>query len=239
MSDKASSKPFRGPDMQFWENCYRSGKTPWERNRPNPQLESWIRTGRLSPIIASDARPGSNDDSRVVRVLVPGCGSGQEVVLLAEWGFDVVGLDYAPAAVAQARDLLRALLTSRQSGRVARAEVLQADLFEYAPEVAFDAVYDQQCLVAIHPSRWPAYADRLHQWLRPDGELLLVLDHDLTQAVAESQARAGEPRRGPPYDLSLDQLKAVFSPDRWEWPDALPGELVNAQGQIGLVLTRL
>lgn len=225
--------------MQFWENCYQSGKTPWAKNRPNPQLESWIRTGRLSPIVASDARPGSNDDSRVVRVLVPGCGGGLELVLLAEWGFDVLGLDYAPAAVALARDQLRALLTSPQAGRVVRAEVLQADLFEYAPEVAFDAVYDQQCLVAIHPSRWGAYADRLHQWLRPGGEFLLVLDQDLTEAVAAAQAKAGEPRRGPPYVVNLDQLRTVFSPARWAWPEALPAELVNAQGQIGLVLTRL
>lgn len=224
--------------MQFWETCYQSGKTPWDKGRPNLLLDSWIRTGKLSPLVASDARPGSNDDSRVARVLVPGCGAGREVVLLAEWGFDVLGLDYAPAAVVQARDLLRKLLTSPQVDRVVRAEVLEHDLFDFIPGVAFDAVYDQQCLVAIHPSRWPDYAERLRGWLRPGGRLFLVLDPALTPEVARPQTRVEEPHRGPPYECSLAQLRTVFPASAWDWPEQEPDASPIAPEQVGLVLTR-
>ncbi len=225
--------------MQFWEDCYQSGRTLWDKGRPNPLLDHWIRTGKLSPITDSDARPGSNDDSRVVRVLVPGCGAGHEVVLLAEWGFDVLGLDYAQAAVTQARDLLRALLTSTQAGRVVRAEILQADLFDYRPVLAYDAIYDQQCLVALHPSRWSEYAARLHSWLRPGGRFYLVLNPALTAEVAEMQANADEPRRGPPYDCSIDQLKQVFPASAWDWPESVSETSPVAPEQLGLILTRI
>lgn len=238
MSANPLPKPFPGPDAQFWENCYQTGNTIWDRQAPNPQLESWIRTGHLLPVVDSDARPGSNDDARVTRVLIPGCGAGYEVVLLAEWGFDVLGLDYAPSAIAQARNLLRQLLASKVGGGVVRAEVLQADLFEFSPGVAYDAVYDQQCLVALHPSRWPAYAARLHTWLRPGGQLFFVLDQSLSDAVAASQLAAGKPRRGPPYDCSVAQLREVFASPDWIWPEAGQMPLPNAQGQLGLVLAR-
>ena len=51
-------------------------------------------------------------------MLVPGCGSGYEVALLAEWGFDVTGLDYAPAATERTRKRLRSLLQSPAGARI-------------------------------------------------------------------------------------------------------------------------
>ena len=81
-----------GPDIQFWQQRFLSGETPWDRGEASPQLRAWIDAGELSPC----------------RILVPGCGTGHEVVLLAARGFEVTAIDYAPAAVARTREIGRA-----------------------------------------------------------------------------------------------------------------------------------
>lgn len=240
-----TSPSIHGPDPSFWEARYRAGQTGWDLGRPHPQLEHWIRTGKLVPVIPSD--PG-HDESRLSRVLVPGCGIGREVALLAEWGFDVLGLDYTPAAVAQASEALRQLIVSPQGRQVARAEVLEADLFDFEPPVVFDAVYEQQCLVALHPGRWPDYVRCLHRWLRPGGQLLLVLDRiHVDPAAAPVSTRAYEAPQwqpaedqatnGPPYHCRLADLHQLFPAADWDWPVShvrpQPGE-----GAGGLILVR-
>ncbi|MDO5056266.1 MAG: methyltransferase domain-containing protein [Lautropia sp.] len=234
-----------GPDLSFWEARYRAGQTGWDLGRPHPQLEHWIRTGKLTPVVSSD--PG-HADARLRRVLVPGCGMGREVVLLAEWGFDVLGLDYTPAAVAQASEALRQLIASPQGRQVVRAEVLETDLFSFEPAVAFDAVYEQQCLVALHPTRWPDYVRCLHRWLRPGGRLLVVLDrihpHPAAAPVStrayeapEWQPAKGRADQGPPYHCTLGDLRQLFPDSAWEWPvEHVPPQ--PGEGAGGLILLR-
>lgn len=123
-----------GPDPAFWEQRFTSGDLPWDRGAPNPQLRQWLTGGIL--------KPG--------RIGVPGCGSGHEVETLAGAGFEVTALDYADGAVAMTRD------------RLARAglqvEVVRADVLGWRPVTAFDAIYEQTCLCALHPDDWGVYA---------------------------------------------------------------------------------
>ena len=56
-----------GPTKEFWDNRFAEGNTPWDRGASSPQLRTWIGSGLLKPC----------------RILVPGCGSGYEVVELA------------------------------------------------------------------------------------------------------------------------------------------------------------
>jgi thiopurine S-methyltransferase len=64
-----------------WDQRYQEGSDGWELGQPAPPLAQFLRSYPLAP-----QAPG--------RVLVPGCGRGHEVVLLADLGFGAIGLDF-------------------------------------------------------------------------------------------------------------------------------------------------
>ncbi len=223
-----------GPDAGFWQARFESRATPWDRGRINPQLEAWLRSGLLKPHLNAEARAAGGDDPRLTRVLVPGCGSGHEVAMLAEWGFDVTGVDYAPAATERTRSRLRSLLQSPNSEQVNRAEVVEADLLDYRPAVLFDAIYEQTCLCALYPDDWCAYADRLAGWLKPGGRL-----YALFMQAPRDGARAGY-IEGPPYHCDINAMRALFPAAGWEWPKPPYPTVSHPSGtsELAVILTR-
>lgn len=166
-----------------WESRFQAGTTPWQRESLHPAFLSWRDQGILAP----------------GRILVPGAGRSAEPLALAQAGFSVTVVDAAASAVAFQRD--------RLAGWPARVE--QGDLLAWdAPEL-FDMVYEQTCLCALPPPVWPAYAARLHGWLRPGGVLA---------ALFMQTGKWG----GPPYDCSLEAMRTLFAPEAWLWPQTLP-----------------
>ena len=75
-----------------WEQRWREGRTAWDAGGPSPTLELLVREGSL---------PNG-------RALVPGCGSGYDILALASPHRLVLGLDVAPTAVERFRALRRA-----------------------------------------------------------------------------------------------------------------------------------
>jgi SAM-dependent methyltransferase len=69
--------------MNLW---YRFGTPPWVLG-PREELMSFVQARAL--------RPG--------RALDLGCGEGDNAIFLAQRGFEVTGIDFAPAALAKAR----------------------------------------------------------------------------------------------------------------------------------------
>src|SRR5688572_12522126 len=70
----------------FYHLGYRFFRMPWEIG-PRAELVALVSDGRL--------RPG--------RAVDLGCGTGANAVFLARHGFDVTGIDFAPAGLAKAR----------------------------------------------------------------------------------------------------------------------------------------
>jgi SAM-dependent methyltransferase len=186
-----------------WESRYRAGATGWERDAPNPAFLAWRDSGALGPC----------------RILVPGAGRSHEPLALAAAGFDVTVLDIAPsAAAAQA---------ARLAPFAARARVVTGDLFAHAPDLPYDAIYDQTCLCALPPERLADYVTLLAGWLRPGGRLFALF------------MQTGGPG-GPPFDCPLPSMRALFVPPRWEWPAALDAPVPHGPGRFEqpAVLTR-
>jgi SAM-dependent methyltransferase len=157
---------------------------------------------------------------------VPGCGSGHEVALLAQSGFDVTGIDYAPAAIARTR--------SAMAATNARAEVIETDVLTFTPGSLFDAVYEQTCLCALHPDRWVCYSRRLPTWLRAGGRLFALFAQ-----IARPSAVTGS-IAGPPYHCDINAMRALFDETRWQWPNP-PYELVphpRGFAELAVVLVR-
>ncbi|HQY28580.1 MAG TPA: methyltransferase domain-containing protein [Burkholderiaceae bacterium] len=178
-----------GPSVAFWQERFASQRTPWDRGAVNPALAPLLEAGQL---------PAG------ARVLVPGCGAGYEVETLAAAGFRPIGVDYAPTAVG----LTRARLA--QAGL--DAEVIEADLLEWAPSAPVDAVWEQACLCALHPDLWVAYAQRLASWVVHGGTLVL-----LAVQVERDGRREGR-IEGPPYHCDVNAVRALFPADAWDWP---------------------
>lgn len=198
-----------GPDAAFWQRRFESDDTPWDRGAAGPQLLTWLAQGALQPC----------------RIAVPGCGSGHELVELARRGFEVVGIDLVPAACERASAALRA------AGL--QGSVVQADVLDYRPAQAFEAVYEQTCLCAIHPTLWGRHEASLHAWLKPGGRLF---------AMFMQCGRPGEQGRteGPPYQCDLGDMRALFDASRWIWPDTPAVQVPHPRGwhELGMILTR-
>jgi len=178
-----------GPTPDFWQERFDKQETRWDRGTPSPQLLAWLDSGALQPC----------------RIAVPGCGSGWEVAELARRGFDVIGLDYTPAAV----ERTRALMASQNQ----RARVEQADVLAWQPEAPLDAVYEQTCLCAIHPDLWTGYAAQLQRWLKPGGTLFALF----MQMVRPGATQEGLVE-GPPYHCDINAMRALFPASQWAWP---------------------
>ena len=133
-------------DMEFWDDRYRAGRTPWDFRGVPQALVDWLR---------AIERPG--------RVLIPGCGSGYEVRAFAERGWDVLAVDFSPCAVKRAQAELGPL----------RDRVLLADFFNPPPGTGkFDVVYERTFLCSLPPDRWPGYAQRIAESLVQGGSLI-------------------------------------------------------------------
>lgn len=165
----------------YWQRRYADGTTGWDRGQPSPGFHWFLDRAR-------------HHGWR--RILVPGCGRGHEVIALAESGFEVVALDYADPAV----QMVRSLLTEKRLS----AKVVQTDVLEFRSDVPFDAIYEQTCLCALHPSQWLAYERKLAEWLRPGGTLFAMF-MQTTQA------------QGPPFACPLGRMRELFGTETWEW----------------------
>ncbi len=157
-----SEFPKRDPaEAGFWDLRYQADFIPWDAGRAPKNLREWIA--------ASPARRS---------VLVPGCGSAWDVRFLAEAGWDVLGLDFSPAAVAAAREVL-----GPHAGRAR-----QGDVFAPIAEAPFDGVYERAFLCALPPRMRQAWGVRMAELVRPGGELAGYFFF-------------GDAERGPPFPL--------------------------------------
>jgi len=70
-----------------WDGAYRSASAPWDIGRPQPVFVTLADAGQIEgPVLDS------------------GCGTGEHALLLAERGIDVLGVDFSPFAIRQARE---------------------------------------------------------------------------------------------------------------------------------------
>lgn len=207
----ADNPGMSGPDLDFWQQRFERGETPWDRGAPGPQIARWLGDG----VIAAGQR-----------VLVPGCGSGHDVLALARAGCDVTALDLAPAALALTRRRLE------EAGHA--AALVQGDALQWQPAQPFDAVYEQTCWCALHPDHWSAYAAQLQRWVRPGGRVLLLAMQCRRDGAAQGRVE------GPPYHMDVNAVRALAPASAWQWPAPPYAPVPHPRGwvELAIVLTR-
>lgn len=85
-----------------WSELWDKGDfLPWDRGTPNPALEDVL--AHRQDLIGDRFARGGEGGKRRKKALVPGCGRGYDVLLLASFGYDVYGLDLSESAVQMCR----------------------------------------------------------------------------------------------------------------------------------------
>jgi SAM-dependent methyltransferase len=166
----------------FWrKTCDGSLSPDWLSESPRRQVVEAVRSGWLAP-------PG--------RVLDVGCGIGNSSQWLREEGFQVVGIEVSPAAVARARELWR--------GDGLRFEVDDCCL-PVSDLGTFSVILDLGVLHALSPESRGLYARNLAAWSEPGAHLLLLMRYGapLHESVSVEDLRS-EVRH-----LLLDEFELV------------------------------
>ncbi len=161
-----------------WENKYQSGQVRWDLGCPAPPFIN---------LLAKAPKPG--------RMAVLGCGSGQDAMLFATAGFDVVGFDFAPSAIRVACEGAK--------NRGVKAQFLQRNIFALETDFggSFDYVLEHSCFCAIDPALRPQYIQVVKTLLKPGGQLI---------ALFYTHSR---PSERPPFGIKPRAILDSFAPD--------------------------
>lgn len=180
--------------MQDWDRLYTENATPWNTSVPEPELVSFICSGRVS----------------ICDTLEIGAGTGTDARWLAKQGFDVLGIDLAPQAVKRARGGVT-------SEPAAHCQFAVADFLREPPKGAFSFVYDRACFHMLSdPAAREQFAANVARVLESGGVWLSLI------GSTEGSARNfGPPRRTAleivmavePF-LAIQELAAVKSDRR-------------------------
>ncbi len=155
---------------EFWEKRFRENFTPWDAGRVPAALEQFLKT-----------------EPRDQRALIPGCGSGYEVRAFAEAGYDTFAIDFAPAAVERAQQIL---------GPLAHL-VRLADFFEFDFARPFRLVYERAFLCSLPRPLRPRYVQRVVELLGPRGRIAGFFFFE-------------DGERGPPFGLKSGELEMLL-----------------------------
>ncbi|KAL2170690.1 hypothetical protein VTG60DRAFT_4532 [Thermothelomyces hinnuleus] len=183
----------RSEQVDGWSALWESEQSDlWDRGKPSPALVDLVE----SP---TDLIPRSDGLTKHrPRVLVPGCGKGYDVVMLALHGYDAYGLDVSLKGLEMARAHAAAQLaapsednfsSSSQGGRYPASErghvrFVVGDFFARDWESdccsdgevfsGFDLIYDYTFLCALLPEMRKHWARRMGELLAPSGVLVCL-----------------------------------------------------------------
>ncbi|KAL4881709.1 S-adenosyl-L-methionine-dependent methyltransferase [Aspergillus karnatakaensis] len=187
-----------------WEELWAQGDDlilPWDKRKPNPTLEEVLTTKRATiggPLF--DTTDGGSP--RRKKALVPGCGRGVDVLLLASFGYDAYGLEYSKSAFENCKkeeegSEERYPVRDASFGR-GKVTWIQGDFFgnDWVEKLgleknSFDLIYDYTFFCAFPPSMRPAWSLRHTQLLAPSPQGNLV--------CLEFPRHKDPLQHGPPY----------------------------------------
>jgi SAM-dependent methyltransferase len=132
------------PALSRFDESYRTSTPPWVIGEPQPAIVELERAGLIRG-----------------KVLDVGCGTGEHTILLTRLGYDVLGIDFAPNAVEQARR------NAEDRGVGARFEV--ADAMKLGDGPRYDTIVDSALFHIFDDADRPRYVASLHDACQPGG----------------------------------------------------------------------
>lgn len=189
----------------YWQRRFGDGEHPWELGKPSPTLMD-LAERHLPP---ADATIGLRGEARSgkplrYRILVPGCGRGDDALALARMGHEVTALDWSGRAIHQ--------LHERAASEGLDIETHVGSAFELPNDWRghFDAWVEHTFYCAIDPGERRRYADAAAFALRPGGVFLGAVFLGKQPAAESSFASAGPPFLTPRGEFEADFAQAGF-----------------------------
>jgi SAM-dependent methyltransferase len=138
-------------DAAYWTKIYQTETPGWEMNRPAPALVDMLPRLKLPKL----------------RVLVLGCGSGNDAAYFAQEGHVVTAVDVSSEALTRARQKYSHL----------NIRWVEQDLFKFSQENqgSYDLIFEHTCFCAINPLRRNEMVKSWMNLLTPGGFVLAVL----------------------------------------------------------------
>ncbi|PRC93807.1 methyltransferase domain-containing protein [Solimicrobium silvestre] len=161
---------------EFWNERFEQKFVPWDKGGVPLAVQQYIQ---------HQTQPADT------QCLIPGCGNGYEAAYLSECGWDVVAIDFSPAAVASAR--------AAHPDWADR--IVEADFFKYQPAKPLSLIYERAFLCALPPALRLDVAARWAELLPTRG--LLMGFFYITDTGSKS---------GPPFSISQQELNTLLAP---------------------------
>jgi len=161
-----------------WNVAYEQGDMPWDKGEAAPPLRAFLKR---SPIEG--------------HVLVPGCGLGHDVRLLAKQGAVTVGLEIASDAVRRAQAIPANKDASFELGDFLNLPDRHHRQFDY--------VVEHTCLCALDREQRASYAQSVRLALKPGGLYLAIFYREVKDYDGD----------GPPHPISAEEIEDLFRAD--------------------------
>jgi SAM-dependent methyltransferase len=162
---------------------------PWNMESPPKALVELVNTGLVQPCKAIDM----------------GCGAGNYAIYLASLGFDVLGVDISPSAIALAE------AAAKKKGVTCR--IVAADVLGGLPEITetFEFAYDWSLLHHVFPLSRKRYAETVCRLLAPGGKYLSVCFSEQDAGFGGTGHTRQTPLGTMLYFSSEDELRDLFA----------------------------
>jgi SAM-dependent methyltransferase len=157
-------------EWRYWRKL-----TPWDTQITPPEVIAFLK----------EAAPG--------RALDLGCGTGTNAITLCEYGWQVIGVDFSPKAIATAR--------SKAARRMLPIDFHMGDVADlHFINGPFDFALDVGCLFSLKPLDRKKYADALSSMLPRSARYMLY-------------AWLPQIRRGRQVGITAQEVAALFLPN--------------------------
>lgn len=168
------------------------------------ELYSFGAIARAKAAQTKALRPGQ-------RVLYVGVGAGEDAVLAAERGASLTCLDLSGAMLAR--------LSARLDARSLQAELIEGDVFDYAPGVTYDVVVANFVLNVFSEATVAALLKHLATLLAPGGKILIADFAPPSESAGRRALYAAyyRPINWAAWSLRLCELHPIYNyPDYFE-----------------------
>ncbi|KAI8371911.1 S-adenosyl-L-methionine-dependent methyltransferase [Blakeslea trispora] len=148
-----------------WEKKWQEGQTGWDHGEVSPALQALFENDQTKSLIPESGRG-----------LVPGCGSGYDVVFLASKHRHMTGMDFSQTCV----DMLQQKYPNASAQNY---DFVCANFYNFQiPEGGYNLAYDYTFLCAMDLHMRPAWGKRYAEIMRKDGILITLMfpidDHE-------------------------------------------------------------
>jgi SAM-dependent methyltransferase len=197
------------PDQKYWSARWQSQQTGWDLQGPHEGLERLLQLLNVSAVLEHNEAP--------LVIYSPGCGRAHDAAgivggrvnlpqAIAARTLHIIATDFAPEAIAAARDLYGALekIPPGRHKIEFRVEDARAEV-SAGQRGTVDIIFDRAMLCALRPELRAAYLKSCHQRLRRDG-IFLSLPFTKIDATQEHP-----PGSGPPFQITLPEMKLLMA----------------------------